>query len=73
MTRRISLNQQIEEIDRELAVRERMKKWGSMSESQCAYCIERLRAAKKTLCWLRDNQDLIRESCPELFNRGAAK
>lgn len=68
--KRVSLNQQIEEVDRELHVRKRLTRWGSMTESQCAYCTERLQAAGKTLRWLRDNEALIRERYPELFQRG---
>ena len=69
--KRISLNQQIEEVDRELHVRQRLTRWGSLTESQCAYCTERLKAAGLTLRWLRQNESLIRERCPELFKRGA--
>ena len=67
--KRVSLNQQIEEIDRELAVRGRLTRWGSMTESQCAFCTQRLDAAGRSLRWLKANERLIRARCPELFAR----
>ena len=70
---KVSLNQQIDELDRELKVRSGLRKWGSFSEAQCEFLTARMQAARRSLDWLRRNEGLIRERCPELFEKGAAR
>ena len=64
MTRRVSLNQQIQELDRELAARRmdpaRFRKMFGLRESEAEYFIERLDAARNTLLWLQRHEDQIR-------------
>lgn len=69
--KRVSLDQQIDELRRELRVREGLTKWGGFTVSQAQFCTGRHHAALRTLEWLRQHRDLIRERCPELFGDGA--
>lgn len=61
---RISLNQQIEELDLELRMRRqvygRQVAAGKMKQSEADYRIERLSAAMMTLMWLAKQEDEIR-------------
>lgn len=61
---KISLNQQIEEIERELGQRERvyprLVATGKLKRTIAGYQVERMQAAKSTLEWLRDNEDKIK-------------
>lgn len=62
---KISLNQQIDEIERELAQRAevypRQVARGAMRPSVADFQIARLRAVKATLLWLRENEAEIRD------------
>jgi len=62
--RKISLSQQIEEIDWELARRKndypRLVSRGKLRESEADYQMERLRAARATLEWLQGNEDFVK-------------
>ena len=65
MTKKISLAQQIEEVDRELALRkgvfyERQVRSGAMRQSVADFHMARLQAVKTTLEWLRDNETEVR-------------
>ncbi len=64
MSDRISLNQQIEEVQRELNVRAQVYPGliarGRLRQSEADYQSERLRAVLKTLKWLQENEDDIR-------------
>ena len=71
--RRISLTAQIEELRRELIVREGLGKWGRLSPAQADLCTRRHRAALRTLEWLLKHRPLIEERCPELFQRGTRR
>ena len=69
--RRISLTAQIEELRRELIVREGLGKWGRLTPAQADLCTKRHRAALRTLEWLLKHRSRIEERCPELFKRRA--
>ena len=62
--RKISLNEQIDEVVRELAQRStvypRLVQTGKMRESIADYQVERMTAVLNTLRWLRDNEDKVR-------------
>lgn len=62
---KVSLNQQIDEIDRELAQRRdvypRLVATGKLRESIAAYQTKRLEAARDTLAWLAKNELLIKQ------------
>lgn len=61
---KISLNQQIDEVDRELvqraAVYPRLVSNKKLAQSKADYQIARMQAVKRTLEWLRDNEDAIK-------------
>lgn len=61
---KISLNQQIEEVERELAMRARvypgLVSRSKLSQSIADYHVARMRAVKATLEWLRDNETEIK-------------
>lgn len=61
---KISLNQQIEEIERELKMRRSVyPRWvsaGKLRRGEAEYQIARMEAAKATLEWMRDNETAIR-------------
>lgn len=63
--RKISLNQQIEEVDHELSMRERVYPGlisrGKLSRSKAEFHVERMRAVKATLQWLADNEAEIKQ------------
>lgn len=60
----ISLGQQIEEVARELKQRERVYPrlvgQGKLRQSVADYHVERMKAVKATLEWLRDNEAAVR-------------
>jgi hypothetical protein len=60
-----SIHQQIEEIDREIALRKhvyaRQITKGDMRQSFADYHMGRIEAAKKSLEWLRDNREQVVE------------
>ena len=62
---KFSLDQQIEEIDRELeqraAVYPRLVQNHKLRQSIADYQVERLKAARASLVWLRDNEFLIKQ------------
>lgn len=61
---KFSLSQQIEEVERELGQRRnvypRLVSSGKMRQSIADYQTERLEAVKRTLEWLRDNEEAIK-------------
>ena len=61
----ISLRQQIEEVAREIALREnvypRQVASGRMRQSIADFHMERIRAVKQTLGWLAENEARIKE------------
>lgn len=64
MTQKISLNQQIDELDREIEQRRtvypRLVAQGKLRESIAAYQTDRLKAARTTLAWLAEHETTIR-------------
>jgi hypothetical protein len=62
----ISLNQQIEEVAREIEMRERvyphLVSSGKMRQSHADYHQARLRAVLKTLQWLAANEKTIKQA-----------
>jgi hypothetical protein len=60
----ISLNQQIDEVKRELKMRSEvyphMVKSGKLRQSVADYQVERMRAVQKTLEWLQRNEEKVR-------------
>ena len=62
---KISLAQQIDEIDRELKQREnvypRLVSTGRLRQSIADYQVERLKAARKTLVWVLENKTELRK------------
>lgn len=58
---KISINQQIEEVERELAMRAKvypnMVSRRKLRQSEADFYIQRLQAAKASLEWLRDNRE----------------
>lgn len=65
MSQKISIGQQIEEVEREIALREgvykRMVSNGQMRQSKADFFMDRIRAAHVSLCWLRDNEPVIKQ------------
>lgn len=61
---KISINAQIEEVEREIALRKKVYpnliRKGDMRQSVADLHIERMAAVKTTLEWLRDNEADIR-------------
>lgn len=61
---KFSLNQQIEEVEREVKLREdvysRQVAQGKMRQSIADYHLGRMKAALATLQWIRDNEAAIR-------------
>lgn len=57
-----SLSQQIEEVDREIALREDVykRKYTGRDQSRGEFHLDRMRAVKATLEWLRDNETDVR-------------
>jgi hypothetical protein len=72
--RKISLSQQIEEIDQELNRREseypRLVAREKLRQSEADYQTERLQAVRSTLEWLQGNEDFVKWA---IANRGAIK
>jgi hypothetical protein len=72
--RKISLPQQIEEIDQELHRRKndypRLVSRGKLRESEAEYQTERLLAVRMTLEWLQEHEDYVRWA---IANRQAIK
>lgn len=70
---RFSLRQQIEEVDHELdqraSVYPRMVAKRKLGESAAQYHVDRMKAVRRSLSWLNDNLDTIRQRCPELFGK----
>ncbi len=64
MTARFSISQQIEEVDRELELRDRVYKGkvhsGAWRASVAEFHMERMRSVKATLEWLRANETDVR-------------
>ena len=62
---KISLNQQIEEVEHELSMRDRVYpnliSKGKLSRSKADYHVERMRAVRATLQWLADNEAAIKQ------------
>jgi hypothetical protein len=56
----ITLNQQIEEVERELAMRRQVYPNLKGSKAQKDYQMLRMEAVHKTLRWLRENEALIK-------------
>ena len=60
----ISLAQQIEEVEREIALRERVYPHqvasGKMRQSVADYHLDRMRAVFRTLTWLQENEEAIK-------------
>lgn len=72
---RFSLSQQIEEVERELEQREKVypgliakRRLGS---SIADFYVGRMHQVLRTLKWLRRNEALLRQRCPELFGEEA--
>jgi hypothetical protein len=65
MADRFSIHQQIEEIDRELRLRRdvypRWVRQGKMKAGQAEYFLARMTAARVTLQWLADHEQVIKE------------
>ena len=63
---KISINQQIDEIDRELGQRAsvypRLVAAGKLRQSVADYQVERLKAAKRTLEFVRDHAEEIKRA-----------
>lgn len=61
---KISLNQQIDEVDRELvqraAVYPRLVSANKLAQSKADYQMARMQAVKRTLEWLRNNEGAIK-------------
>ena len=61
---KISIDQQIDEVDRELKKRvevyPRQVSSGKLRQSIADYQVKRMEAVKATLEWVRDNQDALR-------------
>lgn len=74
MARRVSLSQQIEEVDRELdqraSVYPRLVSAGKLRLSVSQYHMERMEAARATLAWLQRHERTLRQRCPDLFGEG---
>jgi hypothetical protein len=56
----ISLNQQIEEVQRELMMRRKVYPSAKGSQAQKDYQMQRLQAVLETLLWLQRNEPQIR-------------
>lgn len=71
---RFSLNQQIDELEREQRERRnvyaRLVASGKLRQSVAEFQTERLAAAIRTLQWLEKHEQIIRERCPDLFPQG---
>ena len=61
---KFSISQQIEEIEREITLRERVYpnqvRTGAMRQSVADYHMNRIKAAKASLEWLRANETAVR-------------
>ena len=66
---KVSISQQIEELEREIGLRvgvyERQVTAGKMRRSVADFHMARIRAAKATLEWLRDNEAAIKAAVGE--------
>jgi hypothetical protein len=75
MTHRFNINQQIEELDREIRMRNdvypRWVRTGKMKQSFADYCIARIAAARATLVWIAENENEIREWVSQKKTAGA--
>ena len=62
----VSIGQQIDEVERELAMRRKvypsMISRGKLRQSEADFYTNRLTAVSRTLQWLRDNEQRIKES-----------
>ncbi|HSI41801.1 MAG TPA: hypothetical protein VLA00_14755 [Xanthobacteraceae bacterium] len=71
MARRISLNQQIEEVQMELdkrrSVYPRLVSSKKLGASLAQYQMDRMEAVERTLLWLRRHERTFRQRCPEIF------
>src|SRR5579863_1305956 len=81
-----SIGQQIEEVEREIALREDVykRKYTGRDKSRGEFHLARMRAVLKTLKWLRDNETDVRgyviakvearkakrEACPDCVGTG---
>lgn len=70
MTRRFSLAQQIEEVDRELDQRGKVYpnliRRGKLSRAQADYHVDRMKAVRATLLWLQAHEAEIRAAAKRL-------
>lgn len=64
MTINVSLAQQIEEVEREIALRKRVYPHqvssGKMRQSVADYHLGRMQAVYRTLLWLQENEEAIK-------------
>lgn len=60
---RVSLAQQIEEVEREIALREDVykRKYTGRDQSRGEFHLNRMRAVQQTLTWLAENELLIKQ------------
>lgn len=72
---RVSLSQQIEEVQRELDQREsvypRLIAKRRLGQSIADFYVRRLTQVLRTLVWLQRNEAILRQRCPELFGEDA--
>jgi len=65
MSKPISLRQQIEEVEREIALREKVYphqiRSGKMRQSIADYHLERMRSVLHTLLWLAEHESTIKD------------
>ena len=65
MASKVSLNQQIEEAEREMGLRRKvypaLVARGKMRASEADFFVERQQAIIDTLSWLQDNEDVIKQ------------
>lgn len=74
MPRRFSIAQQIEEVERELKLREgvyaRSVASGAMRASVAEFHIDRLRAVLATLRWVSEHEGVLRKAIAPLEQQG---
>ena len=64
---RVSLAQQIEEVDREIAMREDVykRKYTGRDQSRGEFHLTRMRAVRLTLAWLAENELTVKQRLAE--------
>lgn len=64
--KQFSIGAQLEEVDREIRLREKVYpnevKRGAMRESVANYHLDRMRAVRRTLAWLAENETKVKEA-----------